>query len=293
MLIKDCIPLFLGHLARGRGASPHTVEAYRGDLEDALKCWGSERSIGTIERSDVRRFLADLSSRGLGPRTLGRRLAALRSFFRYLIREEIVTVNPARGVMAPRTEKNLPRYLTEDEAGRLLDGEFRADPVGARDRAMLEIFYSTGARIAEIAALDLDDLDLEGESVRLLGKGSKERMALIGGEARASLDAWLSVRGELAARGERALFVNARDGRRLSIRGMRLVLSGHLHRVSPECAHPHAIRHSFATHLLNNGADLRSVQELLGHSSLSTTQRYTHVSIQRLKSQHKKAHPRG
>jgi tyrosine recombinase XerC len=283
---------FVRHMSRVRGFSVHTVRAYRRDLEDAAAFWSNDRDPASISRLDVRGYLAELSRRGLNPRSVGRRLAAIRSFYRYLMSEEIVPANPARGVVTPRAGKTLPKFLTEDEATSLLDGTFRADGLGTRDRALLELFYSTGARISEICALDLDDLDLNAESVRLFGKGSKERIVPVGAAARSALEGWMTERRAMAKRGERALFVNARDGSRLRVRGMRQVLTGHLKRASRTGTRPHAIRHSFATHLLDHGADLRSVQELLGHASLSTTQKYTHVSIRRLKELHTKAHPR-
>jgi integrase/recombinase XerC len=288
VLIDD----FIRHMSRVRGFSAHTVRAYRRDLEDAAAFWSSNREPASITRLDVRGYLAELSRRGLNPRSVGRRLAAIRSFFRYLMSEENVPANPARGVVTPRAGKTLPKFLTEDETKTLLDGAFRADGLGVRDRALLELFYSTGARISEICALDLDNLDLAAQSVRLFGKGSKERIVPVGAAARAALERWVCERGAMARRGERALFVNARDGGRLGVRGMRQVLTGHLKRASRTGTRPHAIRHSFATHLLDHGADLRSVQELLGHASLSTTQKYTHVSIRRLKELHAKAHPR-
>lgn len=283
---------FVRHMTRVRGFSAHTVRAYRRDLEDAAAFWSNDREPATITRLDVRGYLAELSRRGLNPRSVGRRLAAIRSFYRYLITEDVVTTNPARGVVTPRAGKILPKFLTEIEAKSLLDGAFRADGIGARDRALLELFYSTGARISEICSLNIDDLDLSAESVRLFGKGSKERIVPVGKAARTALERWMNERGGMAKRGERALFVNARDGSRLRVRGMRQVLTGHLKRASRTGTRPHAIRHSFATHLLDHGADLRSVQELLGHASLSTTQKYTHVSIRRLKELHTKAHPR-
>ncbi len=312
--LSELVPAFTRHLAAGRGMSAHTVLAYGTDLDEAVAAWGGERDVSTITRADVRAHLAALTGRGLNPRSVGRHLAALRAFFRWLISVEIVASNPARGVITPRTARNLPRYLTEDETSRLLDGSFRADAIGVRDRAILELFYGTGARLAEICALRTDDPDLSAGTVRLWGKGNKERVAPLGAPAIRALEAWLARRGELAVaggsdRGDKpvparaktaasgnartnALFVNARDGRALTARGIRLIITGHLRRAAPQGGSPHTLRHSFATHLLNRGADLRSVQELLGHASLSTTQRYTHVTIQRMREQYRRAHPR-
>lgn len=292
MSLLDQIDRFAVHCARTRGMSPHTVAAYARDLREAAAFLGDDRDTATIARGDVRAWLAHLAQRGLNPRSVGRHLASLRSFYRFLIREGAARSNPAKGVITPRTSRPLPRFLTESETASLLDGSFRSDALGARDRAILELFYATGARLAEIAALDVDDVADGSSTIRILGKGSKERIVPYGAAAAKALAAWLAERSSAARGGEHALFVNARDGRRITERGLRLVISGHLARASSRGGSPHTLRHSFATHLLNRGADLRSVQELLGHSSLSTTQRYTHVSIQRLKDQHRRAHPR-
>jgi len=270
--------------------SPNTVRAYSRDLACAVEEWHG-RIPGTITRNDVRSHLAGLSSKELSPKSIARHLAALRSFFRYLMVFEVIKSNPTRGVIAPRCTKSLPQYLSESESALLLDGKFRLDVIGIRDKAILELFYSTGARIAEVVAIDLSDIDLEKGAVRLFGKGSKERMALLGTKARAALIRWFAVRSQVAKGGGEALFVNARDGRRLGARGMRFVVTPYL--TTPTVTKsPHALRHTFATHLLNRGADLRSVQEMLGHASLSTTQKYTHVTVERLKRLHQKAHPR-
>ncbi|MEK8022844.1 MAG: tyrosine recombinase XerC [Candidatus Hydrogenedentota bacterium] len=292
MPLQDHLERFTTHCAKTRSLSPHTVAAYARDLDDALAFLGNDRNIAAITRSDVRQWLAQLSQRGLNPRSVGRHLASLRSFFRFLIREGIMTSNPAKGVITPRSSRPLPRFLTESEAQHLLDGSFRSDEIGARDKAILELFYSTGARLAEIASLDIEDVTNGSGCVRILGKGSKERIVPFGAAAQKALEAWLATRTALARAGTEALFVNARDGRRITERGIRLVITQYLTRAAAGGGSPHTLRHSFATHLLNRGADLRSVQELLGHSSLSTTQRYTHVSVQRLKQEHRRAHPR-
>jgi integrase/recombinase XerC len=289
--LRECIARFEERQTLRGSMSPNTRAAYGTDLRRAAARWG-EIAVTEIDRNLIRSHLAGLSAEGLDARSIGRHLASLRSFFRFLIREKILETNPARGVTAPRADRNLPHWLSEAELKTLLEGPFREGAIGARDRAIIELFYSTGARIAEIADLRVKDVEGEIETVRLLGKGAKERLAHLGAPARRAIDAWLLVRGELAAAGATALFVNARDGRRLTVRGLRLVITGLLRRVSPENAHPHALRHSFATHLLNRGADLRAVQELLGHASLSTTQRYTHISVARLKELHRRAHPR-
>lgn len=290
--LAELVPSFLRHLESGRRMSAHTVRAYGTDLAEAVAGWGGDRDPGTITRAEIRAHVASLTGRGLDPRSVGRHLAALRAFFRWLTTIELVASNPARGVITPRTSRKLPRFLSEDETARLLDGNFREDAIGIRDRAILELFYATGARLAEIAALKIADPDLDAGVVRLWGKGNKERIAPIGKTAREALSAWRARRSELAAPREDALFVNARDGRAITTRGLRLVITAHLKRASPSGGSPHTLRHSFATHLLDRGADLRSVQELLGHASLSTTQRYTHVSVRRMREQYRRAHPR-
>lgn len=290
--LSDLVPSFLVHLDDGRRMSPHTVRAYGRDLAEAVTHLGPDRNPTTVTRADIRAHIAALTGRGLDPRSVGRHLAALRAFFRWLVAIEQVGSNPARGVVTPRASRKLPRFLSEAETTSLLDGAFRDDAIGVRDRAVLELFYATGARLAEIAALRVGDPDLESGVVRLLGKGRKERIVPIGGAAARAVEAWQAKRGELAAARETALFVNARDGRAITSRGLRLVITAYLRRVSGRGGSPHTLRHSFATHLLDRGADLRSVQELLGHASLSTTQRYTHVSVQRMREQYSRAHPR-
>lgn len=282
---------FLTWCERIKGMSLRTVESYGEDLADAGKFLG-ERGVESITRSDVRAYLAHLGERALAPRSVARRLACLRSFFRYLINEGAVVSNPAQGVVGPRVPKTLPKYLSEDETGRLFEGAFRTDAIGLRDRAILEVMYSTGARLSEVVGLDCDSFVAERESLWVVGKGSKERIIPLGRPAREAIARWREARSELAAKTEDALFVNARNGRRLTRRGLCGIIRGHLAKVSQSATNPHAIRHTFATHLLNRGADLRSVQELLGHESLATTQKYTHVSIERLKKLHRKAHPR-
>jgi len=283
---------FIEHIEKNRNASPNTVIAYKNDLEAAALFFGKDKFVSEMTRSDIRSFMSSLSQNGLSPKSCGRHLASLRSFFRFLICEEIVNSNPARGVITPRSSKDLPRFISENDMKNLLDGAFRDDAIGIRDKAILELFYSTGARISEIASLNIDDIDMESEELRILGKGSKERIVPIGSAAKESLSKWISSRSKMIRHFERALFINARDGKKLSVRGMRLVISEYLARVNPSAKNPHAIRHSFATHMLDHGADLRAVQELLGHSSLATTQKYTHVSIKRIKDLYRGAHPR-
>lgn len=275
---------------RDRDASAHTRRAYAGDVEAFARAAGTAAP-GEVSTADVRRHLAGLVERGAARRSVGRRLAALRTFFTWAAREGIVEANPARGVRAPRLDRPLPVFLSEAEAARLLEMPDASTPAGARDRAILEFFYSTGARIAEVVGLSLADIDLAEGVARLRGKGRKDRLAPLGRPAVEALRRWLAVRAGIAKAGEAAVFVNLR-GRRLTDRGARLVVDRYLRRLGRPDASPHALRHSFATHLLDRGADLRSVQEMLGHASLSTTEIYTHVSTTRLKDVYRRAHPR-
>jgi integrase/recombinase XerC len=285
---------FLRHLERERNASPHTIRAYGEDLqqfssylEDVL---GRKPRPEDADRLLIRGFLAELHRRGLKKSSSARKLAGLRTFFRFLCREGRLDRNPARALQSPRLEKRIPSPLDEDEVDALLDvsGD---DPVSLRSRAILELLYATGVRCAELVGLDVGEVDLEARMVRVLGKGSKERIVLFGGRARDALRAWLGARARLRPKTD-AVFVSLR-GRRLSDRSVRALLSRRVRQVAlvRKCS-PHTLRHSFATHLLARGADLRAIQELLGHSSLSTTQRYTHVDTRQLLEVYKKTHPR-
>jgi len=245
----------------------------------------------------VRAYLASLRHQGLAKTSMGRRLSSLRTFFRFLQREGRSTANPARAVVTPKTEKPLPRSLSQLDAAAVVEARAGEDgPLPARDRALLELLYASGLRVSELVGLDIADVDLASRQVRTLGKGRKERIVPFGEKAEEALRAWLPERLSLkpvaGARGRDPLFVNARGGRLTdrSVRRIldRAVLDGGVTRH----ASPHALRHSFATHLLAAGADLRTIQELLGHSSLSTTQRYTHVDADRLMEVYRKSHPR-
>jgi integrase/recombinase XerC len=285
---------FLRHLERERNASPHTIRAYREDLrqftaylEEAL---GRKPRPEDADRVLIRGFLAELHRRGLKKSSSARRLAGLRTFFRFLCREGRLDRNPARALLSPRLEKRIPSPLDEAEVDALLDvpGD---DVVSLRSRAILELLYATGVRCAELVGLDVGEVDLEARMVRVLGKGRKERIVLFGGRARDALRAWLRARARLRPRTD-AVFISLR-GRRLSDRSVRALLSRRVRQVAlaRKCS-PHTLRHSFATHLLARGADLRAIQELLGHASLSTTQRYTHVDTRQLLEVYKKTHPR-
>jgi integrase/recombinase XerC len=292
--VRAAAAAFLRHLEHERNASPHTLRAYGSDLarlNDYL-----ERELARAPRPEdvdhllLRGFLAELNRAGLAKASAARTLAGLRSFFRYLCREGRLAANPARGLARPRLDKRIPAVLDEPQAAALLDlpGEGLA---AVRGRAILELLYGTGMRSAEAVALDVADLDLAGRSVRVLGKGRKERIVLFGRRAQAALAAWLDQRARARPRGD-ALFLNARGGR-LSGRSVRALVALRVKQVAlaRRCS-PHTLRHSFATHLLTRGADLRAIQELLGHSSLGTTQRYTHVDTRHLLEVYRKAHPR-
>ncbi len=270
--------------------SPHTAAAYRRDLE-ALAAH-LERRGGPdwkdLDGAAIRAFAAAEHAAGLAPRSVQRRLSAIRSFYGYLRREAATAGNPAEGVRAPRAEKRLPSTLDVDQMARLLS--FRADDrLSARDKAIMELLYSSGLRLAELAGLNRQDVDLADATVRVLGKGAKTRIVPVGRTARSALEAWLR---EHPGGGERALFLS-RDGRRLSARAIqqRVALWARRQGIAVR-VHPHLFRHSFATHLLESSADLRGVQELLGHANIGTTQIYTHLDFQRLANVYDAAHPR-
>ena len=292
--MRAAVPAFLRHLERERNASPATIRAYGEDLgqfaaylERELR---HEPRPPEVDHLLIRGFLAELHQRGLRKVSSARKLAALRTFFRWLCREGVLESNPARLLLTPRRERRIPSVLDEAQVESLLD--LPGDALAAvRGRAILELLYAAGIRCAELVALDVGELDLEGRSVRVLGKGRKERVVLFGGRAQQALRAWLSVRAARRPKGQ-ALFLNARGGR-LSDRSVRKLVEARVKAVALQrrCS-PHTLRHSFATHLLTRGADLRAIQELLGHASLSTTQRYTHVDTRHLLEVYKKAHPR-
>jgi integrase/recombinase XerC len=285
---------FLRHLERERNASPNTIRAYAEDLAqftDYLR-----RELGREPRPEdtdhlaIRGFLAELHRRGLAKSSAARKLAGLRTFFRYLCREGRLETNPARLLATPRRDKRIPAVLDEAQVQALLD--MPGDGLEAtRGRAILELLYATGIRCAELVSLDVGEVDLGARMVRVLGKGRKERVVLFGHRAAETLRAWLAERRRLPPKTD-ALFLNARGGR-LTDRSVRALVARRVKQAAlrRRCS-PHTLRHSFATHLLTRGADLRAIQELLGHASLSTTQRYTHVDTRHLVEVYKKTHPR-
>jgi integrase/recombinase XerC len=293
--MEAAVTRFLVHLSEGRGASPHTIRAYSGDLVHLLGFLEAKsvETPGEVTALHLRMWLADLTERGLSPTTRARRLAAARALFRFLVREDSIDANPALGLKTPRRPKRLPHFLSRAEVGRLLGAPGAEDRFAVRDRAILETLYSTGCRMSELTGLDEEDLDLRGGMARVRGKGRKERLAPLGRYAVAALREYLPLR--LAAIGdamERALFLN-RFGTRLRGRSVARLLDKYIQRAGLAArTSPHTLRHSFATHLLDAGADLRSVQELLGHKNLETTQIYTHVTVERMRRIYDRAHPR-
>ena len=287
------IERYLAHLRTERRLSPHTGSSYRRDLA-ALAAFCDAERIGGWNRLDshhIRTFAAREHRDGLGPRSVQRRLSAVRGFFNYLIRERVIAANPAADIRAPKAGKRLPKTLDVDQVASLLARK-PTDPLSSRDLAILELLYSSGLRLAELAGLDVADLDLADRTVRVLGKGSKTRILPVGRQALEALRAWLTGRAILARPGITALFVG-QNGQRLGARAIQL-------RIRRWAAgsglgvpvHPHLLRHSFATHLLESSRDLRGVQELLGHADISTTQVYTHLDFQHLARIYDQTHPR-
>lgn len=281
------IEKFIRYLEIEKNYSKHTILNYRLDLEDFQKFIG-DLALGKVDYLTLRKYLALLKEKGLRSRTTGRRLSALRSFFKFLIRDGYLKTNPIASITSPKQEKHLPLFLTEDEVTKLIEAAQPKDEKGLRDRAVLEAFYSTGIRVSELVGLNVQDIDFIGGIIKVVGKGRKERIVPIGDTAIKAIRAYLDKRQEQAG----ALFLN-RSKKRITERGVRNIIGKYIRiasiRHGVSC---HTLRHSFATHLLNRGADLRSVQELLGHVNLSTTQIYTHLTTERLKSVYDKAHPR-
>jgi len=294
---------YLRYIEEGRQLSPNTVAAYERDLEQ-FRSWLDTQypdwQWPDVDRLDLRSYLGHLTRRGLARRTISRKLSAIRTFYRWLHREELVDANPARTVRSPKLERKLPAWLTRSDVDRMFvlaenraaEGGFR----GARDLAMLETFYATGMRVSELQGLDLPDVDLVGDQVKVRGKGRKERIVPLGRAAVRALRKYEPRRREaLAGSGgpdREAVFISE-NGKRLSTRRIQAIVQEFLDAVADEGElSVHSLRHSFATHLLDAGADLMAVKELLGHASLSTTRIYTHTSKERLKRVYKDAHPR-
>ncbi|MEO7083514.1 MAG: tyrosine recombinase XerC [Gemmatimonadaceae bacterium] len=297
---------YLVHLAKERDVSPNTVLAYRRDLSEFvafLATYYGEKgwTWQTVDRIAMRGFLGVLSKRGLGKRSMARTLSAVRSFYRHLHNNEIVESNPARAVGAPKLDKHLPGYLDRTQIDLLFQmAELRAQEGGfpaVRDLAILELFYSTGIRLSELVGLNRGSLDMLTQQAKVRGKGRKERIVPIGDHAILALRNYERARDQLLSaigpKGDRSAVFLVRTGKRIGVRAVQKAVTKFLHRIDEDAGlSVHSLRHSFATHLLDAGADLRAVQELLGHASISTTQIYTHTSVERLKQVYEKSHPR-
>jgi len=297
--MQSLVRAFLHHLGAVRNYSPHTVAAYRRDLEELLAFLGGAGPAPAgdpraIDRRAVRAFLASLHDRGFAARSIARKLACLKSFFNYCRTSGAIAASPAANVVAPKLERRLPRTLGEECVARLMEQPDPALPEGLRDRAILEVLYGAGLRLSELLSLRAADIDFPGGTLKVTGKGSKQRIVPFGRRAGSALRDWLAVRPVLAVRGEGAanVFLSSR-GKAMSPKGVNRLMNRYIGMVSEiEQRSPHVLRHTFATHLLDRGADLRAVKELLGHESLSTTQVYTHVSMGHLRKAYAQAHPR-
>ncbi|MFE8597497.1 tyrosine recombinase XerC [Archangium violaceum] len=296
--LSPLLEKFRVHLADEKGSSPHTVRNYLIDLVDFERYLTERMKLSLLSASHaaIRGYLGTLAV-DLAPSSRSRRLASIKSFYKYLVRQKLLPGSPAKLVKSPKLPKSLPKVLPVDELFAILDVPSQKTVLGLRDRAILEILYGGGLRISELCGLNLLDVDRSGRIIRVMGKGSKERLCPVNAQAIRALEAYLARRGELLAvpreeQDAEAVFLNYRGGR-LTPRS----IGRHLDTYVVQCAlqrkvSPHALRHSFATHLLGGGADIRSIQELLGHASLSTTQRYTHVSWEQLQQVYDAAHPR-
>ncbi len=285
------IDKFINYLRVERNASDHTIINYKVDLE-MFKAFLGDRDLETVDHLALRRFLAEMRTKNYAKRTVARKLASLRSLFRFLYREGLIKKNPITAISTPKLDKKLPIFLDVDKVAKLLQSPPDDNVAGLRDRALLETLYSTGIRVSELVGLDVDDVDFISGVIKVLGKGKKERIVPIGEPALKAVRKYIDKRQEEKVRDKDAIFLN-KSGRRLTDRSVRRVINKHIRTCSIlEKISPHSLRHSFATHLLDRGADLRSVQELLGHMNLSTTQIYTHVTMDRLKTVYDKAHPR-
>lgn len=284
---------FIRHLASEKRHSPRTCDSYQRDLLRLADWLGRSGFVAwqRVTNHDLRRYVATLSREGLSGRSIARHLSATRRFYQFLLREKLASDNPALDIRAPKSGRRLPRVADVDQLNHLLDGQ-PDDPLEVRDLCMFELMYSSGLRLAELASLDLDTVDLRSGEVRVMGKGGKERLLPVGRKAIAAIQAWLPYRAALANDGEAALFVSQR-GERLSHRSIQARLSRWgISRGADQKLHPHMLRHSFASHMLESSGDLRAVQELLGHADIATTQVYTHLDFQHLARVYDQSHPR-
>ena len=290
--MQSSLDAFLEHLRSERQVSPHTLDGYRRDLLKVLALCEKHAiaSWTELDTRSLRSFVARLHAQGQSSRSLARLLSAVRGFYQYLNREGLCRHDPANGLSAPKGERRLPRTLDADRTAQLLEGGVEDDFIARRDQAVLELFYSSGLRLSELVGLDLDGLDLAAGLVRVRGKGNKARELPVGRKAREALEAWLPLRA-LSNPQDGALFVG-RQGRRLTPRAIQLRVREAGVRELGQHLHPHMLRHSFASHMLESSQDLRAVQELLGHADIATTQVYTHLDFQHLATVYDQAHPR-
>ena len=285
------IEKFKTYLNLEKNASSHTVLNYVSDLEEFISQLG-KKDLESVDYLAIRKYLAGMSSRNLSKRTIARKLSSLRTFFKFLYRDGYIKANPVSGVYTPKLDKKLPVFLDEKEVVRFITAPPKKDIAGLRDRAILETLYSTGMRVSELVGINLKDIDFISGLIKVLGKGRVERLTPVGDKAVSALREYIEARNRRGWGRQTAFFLN-RFGNRITDRSIRRIVDKYIRLAAiKERISPHSLRHSFATHLLNSGADLRSVQELLGHKNLSTTQIYTHVSQERLRSVYDKAHPR-
>ena len=289
--MRRFIEKFGKYLEIEKNYSEHTLRNYTSDLAELAE-FLKDKDPKDVTHLDLRRFLAELKRRNCAKRTVVRKLGAIRSFFKFLFRDKYIKTNPADSIFTPKLDKKLPEFLDAEKTIKLVTSPCLDDILGVRDRAILEVLYSTGVRVSELVGLNEEHVDLIAGAIKVRGKGKKERMALLGREAQRALRNYLEERPKGSSGASGAVFLN-KNGTRLTDRSVRRIIDKYVKKCSIEQKiSPHSIRHSFATHLLNNGADLRSVQELLGHKNLSTTQIYTHLGTQRIKEIYSKAHPR-
>lgn len=282
---------FVNYLKVEKNASAHTITNYLVDLK-AFETFLAGKDVDAVDHFTLRRYLAEMRAKNFAKRTVARKLASLRSFFRFLYREGYIKNNPTTALSTPKLDKKLPVFLGVEKVEKLVQSPSADTVDGLRDRAILETLYSTGIRVSELVGLNIRSVDFISGVVKVFGKGSKERLAPIGEPALGAIQRYLDNRSERAVKEKDAIFLN-KSGTRLTDRGVRRIVDKYVAKCSiAEKISPHSLRHSFATHLLDRGADLRSVQELLGHANLSTTTIYTHVTAERLKAVYDKAHPR-
>ncbi|MBI4972062.1 MAG: tyrosine recombinase XerC [Candidatus Omnitrophica bacterium] len=282
---------FLVYLQAEKNSSEHTVKNYLVDLRDFF-IFIKDLPIEKIDYLEIRRFLASLTEKGFSKSSISRKLACLRSFFKFLVRENYLKENPASSISTPKKDKKLPLFLEEKEVVDLLEAPASGSKIENRDKAILELLYSSGIRVSELVGLNIEDVDFFGEVLRVRGKGKKERLVPAGSKALSAIRDYVDKRGEVGGVNRGALFLN-KGKTRLTDRSIRRIVLKYSRRIAlNKDISPHVLRHTFATHMLDRGADLRSVQELLGHENLSTTQIYTHVTTKRLKEAYDNAHPR-